>query len=115
MRALVGKECSPRRCRTEAGVARGRKAPARASRNVFLVVATLVSGILGCVSGADVPSPGSEAPVVGHVRLRGRTIDLTVETVDARSGLPELRRTTAQRDDLVWAGTDDSFFEPETP
>lgn len=75
-----------------------------------LLVVSFVLSVAGCVSPADAPSSAG-APVVGHVRLRGQTIDLTVDSVDARSGLPELRRTTAQRDDLVWAGTDESFFD----
>lgn len=78
-----------------------------------LILVSVLFGVVGCVSATG-DAASHDAPVVGHVRLRGRTIDLTVDSVDARSGLPELRRTTAQRDDLVWAGTDDAFFDRES-
>jgi hypothetical protein len=70
--------------------------------------------LASCAAPGDLPAPsGSARPVVGHVRMRGRIIDLTVDSVDAREGVIELRRATAhhEAEPAVWAGTDDRFFE----
>lgn len=73
----------------------------------FFVVATVV----GCTAPSELPAPGAGRPVVGHVRMRGRTLDLTVDTIDATGGDPELRRATARHEPEVWAGTDERYVD----
>lgn len=68
--------------------------------------------VLGCAAPSDLPPPtGSGHPIVGHVRVRGRILDLTVETVEARGGEVDLHRATARHEPEVWAGTDDRYFD----
>ena len=64
------------------------------------VLVVLSLSVLGC-SAPSVPA----SPVVGHVRMRDRVIDLTVDQFDTRTAteLHELRHATAQHEVEVWA------------
>jgi hypothetical protein len=76
-----------------------------------LLVLTVLFTMLGCAAPSDFPAPTSGPPIVGHVRVRGRVFDLTVESVDARGGEVDLHRATAQHEPEVWADTDERFFD----
>jgi hypothetical protein len=74
------------------------------------LVALVVLGGIGCSAPSDAP-PAATGPIVGHVRLRDRTIDLTVDAFDARGGDPALRQATARHEAEVWADLDARSFE----
>ena len=74
--------------------------------------ATLVVGLLLSGCAAPVGSPAG-SPIVGHLRLRDRVIDLSVASLTADRDGPELRDMTASRAPLVWAGTDERVLTRE--
>jgi len=77
-----------------------------------VVLSVLLVVLPSCGGPSDLAAPiASERPIVGHLRVRGETIDLTVDVLDARSPI-DLHRATARRGTAqVWAGTDDRFFD----
>ncbi len=79
-----------------------------------VLLATTLLGLLACSAPGEAPPPTRGGhPIVGHVRLRDRTIELTVDTLDARGGDVDLRRATAHHEPEVWADTDPRLFEPD--
>jgi hypothetical protein len=71
-----------------------------------ILFAAMMIVLPSCGGPSDLASSPSDRPIVGHLRVRGETIDLSVDTLDARRDI-DLHRATAQ----VWAGTDDRFFD----
>jgi hypothetical protein len=64
------------------------------------VLVVLSLSVLACST-----PPAVAPPVVGHVRMRDRVIDLTVDQFDTRTAteLHELRHATARHQAEVWA------------
>jgi hypothetical protein len=69
----------------------------------------LASSFLLASCGGPSDLVAHDRPVVGHLRVRGATIDLSVDSLEAHAPIDvDLHRATAQQ---VWAGTDDRFFD----